>query len=129
MRKAPLWFGLVALGFALGYFPQWDRANRLEYELATLQHGMETCRQENRALRLSDLAAQAYLEAARHNYFIAEQQTTQLFAELDHATPSRQWLAVLNLRDMVNRALAKHDASMLPKLEKLASAARAAAEP
>ena len=96
----------VLVGFLLGFFPQWARANRNGERLADARH-------ELRLSRIEDRIGAALTESLRSNYERSRQLMTTVFQEIQASrasvTPAqrRELDAILGQRDEIITLLAR----------------------
>jgi len=125
-NKLILWAVLLAVGFLIGFIPQFRTRLQLESKLAEANAASEAARLGSRQSAMRDSISLAYLEATRRNYGTAAEHAGSFFNQVrdlsDQAgnTELKQPLqSLLESRDAVTTALAQGDASATDYLQDL----------
>ncbi len=129
MNQKTLWIAgvsLLAVGFLLGFVPQYVKARDLQQQLEAAQKDIGAVRERMQMQELGLLIGHVYLETNRKNFGLASQYSTRFFdgaRELagQTADPNRRSLlqSLLNRRDTVTGGLAKADASTVEAVQGL----------
>jgi hypothetical protein len=115
---------LLAVGFALGFIPQYRHASEAAGRLQTCSAELSSCQFAQRLAVLRDLAALAFLEASRKNYGLAADHASRFFTEVERVLPQtteerlRSSLQeLLQRRDSITAGLARGDTAVLEELQ------------
>jgi membrane-bound ClpP family serine protease len=82
--------GIALAAFLLGFLPQWTRANGLRDRLDASRQELAAARHEVRMAQVEGQIGAALAEAQRSNYEQARQRMTEVYSELQAATPALQ---------------------------------------
>ena len=121
-----LWFLLLAVGFAVGFIPQFRIRLRLESQVEELKASEESMQHVGQIIGLRDSISLAYLEVTRLNYGNAAEYAARFFDLAQELAAGSGGPAlkpaldeILNTRDAVTAALAKGDATSVEQLRSL----------
>ena len=121
-----LWGALLAVGFLIGFIPQFRTRIQLESKLAEANSANEAARLSARQSAMRDSISLAYLEATRRNFGTAAEHASSFFNQVrelsnqaDSAELRQSLQSWLESRDAVVAALARGDPSSIELLQEL----------
>ena len=127
MRSRPvLWLGLLLLGFLVGAYWQYKRAEAFEGELGNLRQAYETCERNESLAGIREAISLAHFEAMRMNYGLAREHATLFFDRLRELLGKDQDLRLktnleklMPMRDRVEAGLVSGDPAVAAPLQEL----------
>ena len=127
-RKLALWFGLLIVGFLVGFTLQYARLQQAQQELSASTKQLGSCQASEQLSQLRDTATLMFLEAVQKNYGRAGEYSKEFFDQAQRIQSSTGDSALRNLlhdtlatRDQITADLAKGDAAALSEIQQLLS--------
>ncbi len=123
--KLILFFVLIAIAFAVGFYINYSRIGLLQHEVQQAQNQANSMQTQLQYCQLRDLAGLTFLEAERQNYGLAGKYAKSYFnqaqelAKSSSGSTAQSFQKLLTQRDEITADLAKGDAAVVPKLETL----------